>query len=213
MIFLCAAQVARLTTHVAHKHKQWQVCLLLRLQALAPSYEPEVWQQLNSTAAANSSSSSSAARRPNNMRLVPGPPKPLSQQQQQHQQQQQQAGPAPSGQPEPQQQAAQALQVEALPPSSLANAILAHKEQGTSSSNGGSCSNSTCRQSALRLSVKFRAHKKMLLADVLLASPVPLEQLMRQTQLLQAFKAASAAARLSPSRVDKSMSEDALPWH
>lgn len=65
----------------------------------------------------------------------------------------------------------------------------------------------------MRLSVKFRVHKKMLLADVLLALPVPLQQLMRQAQLLQAYKAASAAARLSPSRVDKSMSEDVLPWH
>lgn len=48
--------------------------------------------------------------------------------------------------------------------------------------------------------MKFRVNKKMLLADVLLAAPVPLQQLVQQQRQLAAYKAASAAARLSPSR-------------
>jgi hypothetical protein len=201
---------ASLFIDMQHSHKtNAGVCLLLHLQALAPAYEPEVWQQLGNTAAASSSSSSSnsAVSRPSKRRPVPGPPKPPSAQQQQ------QAGLEPNQKSEPQQQAAQALQIAAMPLQLLADTILAHQqEQGSgscSSSGGGS---GACRRSALRLSVKFRAHKKMLLADVLLASPVPLQQLVRQAQLLQAYKAASAAARLSPSRVDTSMLEDALPW-
>jgi hypothetical protein len=64
----------------------------------------------------------------------------------------------------------------------------------------------------MRLAVKFRVNKKMLLADVLLAAPVPLQQLVQQQRQLEAYRAASAAARLSPSRLDADAAEGALPW-
>jgi hypothetical protein len=73
-----------------------------------------------------------------------------------------------------------------------------------------------CRPSAVRLAMKFRVNKKLLLADVLLAAPTPLQQLVQQEQQLAAYKAASAAARLSPSRVELLEGDGAasgLPWH
>jgi len=70
----------------------------------------------------------------------------------------------------------------------------------------------SCRPWALRLAVKFRAHKKMLLGDVLIAAPLPLQQLVQQQEQLAAYKAASAAARLSPNRVDADGADAVLPW-
>jgi hypothetical protein len=163
---------------------------------MAPAYEPELWQELTAAASASSSSSNvgsssvaASSSIPGRKRAVPGPPKAPQQQQQQQ----------------------QAQSIADVPIQLLASTVLNQQQQQRQPSGLAA---SSCRPSQLRLAVKFRVNKKMLLTDVLLAAPVPRAQLEQQWQQLVAYRAASAAARLSPSRVDASVdgSDNVLPW-
>lgn len=180
--------------------------VMFDMQAMAASYEPALWQELTAVAATSSSISSSSSAstavsstRPGK-RAVPGPP-PKAQQLPQQQQPQQQ-------------QQAQVLQVAAMPLQVLVNTVLQQPGQQHAHSDSSQpeqhAQASSCRPSALRLAVKFRVNKKMLLADVLLAAPVPSQQLIQQLQQLQAYQEAAAALR-GPSPVGQA-AEAVLPW-
>lgn len=70
-----------------------------------------------------------------------------------------------------------------------------------------------CRLPNVRLAVKFRVNKKMLLADVLLAAPVPLTKLLEQSITFQDAAGANATDPHAPQTDRHTWAEGIqLPW-